>query len=824
MGAFRSVLSLLGVVIAVLAAAGPVGAGEPCAPEWAPTFGEGPGFDGEVLDLCEFDDGSGYGLQIYAAGDFESAGSVSVARVARWDGQAWVPLGEGLGDGSVRTLAVFDDGSGNALFAGGDFITAGGQPSLGIAKWDGDAWTAVGGGIAGVVHDMCVFDDGDGPALFVTGLFSGAGKVISPGVIRWDGVEWESLDTGLASGDEGVPPVGYALETFDDGNGLALYVGGAFEQAGEVGARNVAKWDGQEWSALPGSPIGVVLALGAAPLSAPSNMVGLYAGGMFDVNGTPQALARWSSGQWTVISGLGGADGEAHPEVRAIEYRSHPQAATSMYIGGKFRSAGGMVVNNIATLSWGTQFNGLYSGLEGDALARVSALLPLTSDSRHLIAGGSFLHVDGNTVNRIARFTTSWSGFGAGIQGPVRAIAELESPGGNELFVGGYFRQIGNQPFDRIAKRANGVWVDVGGADGAVLEIKSVKLAHEQRLVAGGDFRTIGGVTTNYLAWWNGSVWNSFGTGFDNTITSVEVFDDGQGPALYAAGYFASAGGIPAARVAKWNGTAWEPLGQGLTGWVEDMCVFDDGHGPALYVCGRLTAVGAPGSKNLVRWNGQEWQAQGSGWGNDIYVLEIFDDGAGDTLYVGGAFSLDGEGDPAPSGLVRWNGLEWVGIPGSIGGGASAMCSFDDGSGQALFVGGYFTEIAGVPMHYLAKWDGVNWSSLGDEIPLLPIVTSAVVSELLPVAHETGAASLLIGGFFSSSPSGSAMLARYAGCAAACPADTNGDGVVNFTDLNAVLGSYGDTGANLPGDVNGDGAVDFADLNEVLSNFGISCR
>jgi hypothetical protein len=56
-----------------------------------------------------------------------------------------------------------------------------------------------------------------------------------------------------------------------------------------------------------------------------------------------------------------------------------------------------------------------------------------------------------------------------------------------------------------------------------------------------------------------------------------------------------------------------------------------------------------------------------------------------------------------------------------------------------------------------------------------------------------------------------------------CPADVNGDGVVNFVDLNAVLTSFGQTGLNLPGDTDGDGDVDFTDLNNVLSNFGVDC-
>jgi hypothetical protein len=59
--------------------------------------------------------------------------------------------------------------------------------------------------------------------------------------------------------------------------------------------------------------------------------------------------------------------------------------------------------------------------------------------------------------------------------------------------------------------------------------------------------------------------------------------------------------------------------------------------------------------------------------------------------------------------------------------------------------------------------------------------------------------------------------------APACPGDTNGDNVVNFTDLNGVLASFGLSGEGIPGDVNGDGVVNFNDLNEVLANFGVEC-
>lgn len=60
-----------------------------------------------------------------------------------------------------------------------------------------------------------------------------------------------------------------------------------------------------------------------------------------------------------------------------------------------------------------------------------------------------------------------------------------------------------------------------------------------------------------------------------------------------------------------------------------------------------------------------------------------------------------------------------------------------------------------------------------------------------------------------------------------CTGDTNGDGVVDFIDLNNVLSSFGialGEPGYIPGaDLNNDDVVDFLDLNIVLSFFGQTC-
>ncbi|MGP1310554.1 MAG: hypothetical protein ACTS27_10190 [Phycisphaerales bacterium] len=77
-------------------------------------------------------------------------------------------------------------------------------------------------------------------------------------------------------------------------------------------------------------------------------------------------------------------------------------------------------------------------------------------------------------------------------------------------------------------------------------------------------------------------------------------------------------------------------------------------------------------------------------------------------------------------------------------------------------------------------------------------------------------------GFFKTSGSITARVLAPAGCA--ITADTNGDNIVNFADLNTVIGTFGDSGPGLPGDVNGDELVNFTDLNAVLGEFGLDCN
>ncbi|MGF1671878.1 MAG: T9SS type A sorting domain-containing protein, partial [Balneolaceae bacterium] len=86
---------------------------------------------------------------------------------AKWNGENWEPLGNGL-NFSVSALEVHND----YLFAGGNFSKSGNIDVLGIARWDGAEWNPVGSGLLGFARSL----HSDGNLLHIGGRFRMAGN------------------------------------------------------------------------------------------------------------------------------------------------------------------------------------------------------------------------------------------------------------------------------------------------------------------------------------------------------------------------------------------------------------------------------------------------------------------------------------------------------------------------------------------------------------------------------------------------------------------------------------------------------------------------
>jgi hypothetical protein len=575
------------------------------------------GLGGNVFALTVHNDGTGSAL--YAGGEFTiAAGGTSVNRIAKWDGASWSSLGDGIGGGfpapRVSSLVSFDDGNAPALYAAGQFTTAGGKPANRIAKWDGSSWSALGSGMNNSVSAMAVFDDGNGPALYAGGYFSSAGGVNAGRIAKWDGLSWLPVGMGV---DHGSSPAVQSLAVISNGTASILYAGGSFSVAGGAALSNIASWDGMGWSPL-GSGIG-------RPLFPPGisclanfddgNGAAIYAGGTFTVSDSPgtNSIAKWNGTTWSSLdAGVGEVVVGGDPlgtVVRAATSFSDG-SGPALFAAGIFQTAGSLSARNIA--KWdGTSWQPL--GDQDDGLNNAGHALTVFNDGTGaaLYVGGLFnvvggIGVNGLAANKVAKWDgSSWFRLGDGLNNFASALAVFDDGNGPALYAGGSFTSAGGMGANRIAKWDGRSWLSVGlGTNNTVSSLTTFDDGTKPALYAGGAFTSAGGSAANRIAKWDGFSWSSLGSGMNNQVSTLVVFDDGTGPALYAGGDFTIAGGVTVNRIAKWDGASWTSLDVGLNGWVGALIPFDDGTGPALYVGGTFTSTtGGTVSAYMAKWH-----------------------------------------------------------------------------------------------------------------------------------------------------------------------------------------------------------------------------
>lgn len=295
------------------------------------------------------------GSDLYAGGNFTTAGGVAANGVAKWNGSEWSALGTGLTrsryapSGIVFALAA----SGSDVYAAGDFTTAGGKSVGYIAKWNGSEWSALGGGFNWCVYALAL----RGTELFAAGGFTGPFSYIA----KWNGSTWVGLGSGMNSSVSALTLIGpdlYAggdftmaggspasrIAKWKDGEwsalgsgmngsvrdlaaiGTVLYAGGEFTTAGGAEARYVAKWTVSGWSPLGSGTSWLVRALATSGTD-------LYVGGDFTkAGGIPASrIARWNGSNWFSLGS--GVDSGG---VGALTFGANGQ----LVLGGSFNLAG----------------------------------------------------------------------------------------------------------------------------------------------------------------------------------------------------------------------------------------------------------------------------------------------------------------------------------------------------------------------------------------------------------------------------------------------------------------------------------------------------
>jgi hypothetical protein len=445
---------------------------------------------------------------LYLGGELTAVGNAQVTNLARWDGAAWSPVAPV--DGPVTALAPVGDRSVVVL---GDFTASGALRIVRAGVWTGNGWKTFGQGVTadadgnGAVHAVVPA----GTGAYVGGLFDQAGQLPVASIARWTGDAWDAMTGGVrAAVSHGQV---FAMEEV----GTDLYVAGRFATAGGIDAPNIARWDGRAWWSLAegvDGPVHALAVLGGR----------LYVGGTFNVAGQVAAshLACWdpATSTWSAV----GHNPTYDDDIRALAVVDDRW----LVIGGDFHRF---------------FFAGLpvAEGLWGMALFDTGR--PLGDDP---LAG--YLHIEG---------TSRYGGTGM-----VNALHVLDG----DLYVGG--------------------WFDVAG------------------------LRTLGpdprpGFPAANLAVWHVAgdrTWEGIG-GADHTVEALAT----AGGRLAVAGWFANAGGVAAARVALYEpGTrTWTALGSGVTdgaGGGSQALALAQGDEAGLWVGGSFPRAGALPSANLALW------------------------------------------------------------------------------------------------------------------------------------------------------------------------------------------------------------------------------
>ena len=624
-------------------------------------------------------------------------------------------------------------------------------------------------------------------------LVSGTGEAprfapVAKGGTNPDDARWTGFG-GIANGCNGQVR---AIAVGSDGD---IYLGGDFTLCGDTPANSIVRYASatNTWHALgsgDGNGVdGIVYALAVSGSD-------LFVGGAFSQANVGAAIpasriARWNGIVWQALgsSGGNGVDGT----VNALA-----ASGGDLFVGGMFTQANvgaNIPANRIARWNgstWQALGSGGGNGVNGFVLA-------LAVSGGDLFVGGVFNQVNVGAAipaRQVARWNGSaWqalgSGGGNGVNDQVNALAVS----GGDLFVGGFFSEANvgaGIPANKIVRWNGSAWQSLGSGGGNGVDGNVFALAVSGAdLFVGGSFSSanVGAtIPANRVARWNGSAWQALSNGGDIVVSGVSALAISGGD-LFASGGFTSAVGVAANQIARWNGSAWQALGSGSGNGVSAYVVALAVSGDDVFVGGAFVSAGGIAANCIARWNGSTWQALGSGGGNgvnsQVNALAV----SGGDLFVGGLFNQANVGAAIPANrIARWNGSAWQALGSGGGNGVNSSVSALVVSGGELYVGGSFTQAnvgASIPANGIARWSNGTWQALGSS------GGNGVNGAVFALAASGG--DLFVGGSFIEANVGAGIpanrIARWNGSAWQALGSGGGNGVdSNVNDL-AVSGA-----------------------------------
>jgi hypothetical protein len=334
------------------------------------------GFNFNVFSTIYDRDGN-----LYVGGDFTLIGGEEIDHIAKWDGTSWSKLGDSL---KLYVEALAFDSSG-ILYAGGGYALN--DENTGVMKWNGTSWTSLNNNSAEGdlfkltrVHTLQVDKNGL--------LYAGGTTNAGAGLMVWNGSSWKELGGAIT---------GNAINAITFDKIGDLYIAGGFNRIGSVVAQNIARWDGATWNALGEGIQKEPNFLTPVRALAFDSKGFLYAGGGFKYAGKVKSrnIAKWNGSEWTVME----TQNDNFRDMGVINCILVDKC-DHLYVGGSFDSID--VINAKSIAVWdGTSWNKIAGGMEGPG-AQITDVYGMALRNNTLAVGGSFSHVSGKISKNFA--------------------------------------------------------------------------------------------------------------------------------------------------------------------------------------------------------------------------------------------------------------------------------------------------------------------------------------------------------------------------------------------------------------------------------------
>jgi hypothetical protein len=353
-----------------------------------------------------------------------------------------------------------------------------------------------------------------------------------------------------------------------------------------------------------------------------------------------------------------------------------------------------------------------------------SFISTMFSNDTALFVSGAFDEIDGQVVNHICYFDgNAWNFMNNGISSKADCIYSYE---GN-VYAGGIITSADGNSSIRTLVYFNGVNWDGFGT--SVTESVNDLILFENKLYGIGNFTDLFGMADlNDIFQFDGSTFSDLNGGLLGApafCRQLEVYDG----LLVAGGYFLDAGGVSVTNLAAWDGSQWIAYADGTNAIITAM--FTDTVNEYLYVSGDFTSVGNNMPVNyFAKWDGENWSEVGGGIQCQTLDMELYQN----QLYIGGCMEQVG-GKPIKY-IARYNGVEWdsLGVTYNNVQGVNTLAVFQD----ELYVGGNFTQIGDTVVPGLAKWSFPLDSACKDMYAGIGAHPDTIYTGQLPYTFRSG--------------------------------------------------------------------------------------